>query len=255
MTAITPAGASVTAWMRLPTLAVLLAACNADAPPAPPVVAPPPPVVVPPVVVARPTPPPNTAGVCRADPKVAGVADRDQPAAVAFCPAPMEMVRGNGLDIIKEPKVKPAITPDWDLDAVRDYACAYACAAAGANAYLLAWSTYEDSRPLRMHNAAVIIEHSAKAGPPRWTVVVMYRRSANLWWNINTAVHSRARPLRDFDHRPTPVDVEAAMAQGGWTFDDGPDFPLRAGNVIDETWQLALGGSPTKTFPLKASGR
>src|SRR5439155_20650435 len=84
-----------------------------------------------------------------------------------------------------------------------------------------------------------------------WTVVVMYRRAFNAWWNIATGPHSRVRPLRDFPKRPTPADVEAILDDNGWGYTDRGDSKLLAGNMIDENWALALGGKPTR----RAAGR
>lgn len=158
----------------------------------------------------------------------------------------MEWVRGNGMARYKGPAVTPSVVPAWDLDGLRDYACAYACAAPGATAYLLGWNIIEDARPLRNENAAFVVEHAATAGAPKWTVVVMYRRAFNPWWNIATGPHSRVRPLRDFSSRPTPADVEAMLDDNGWSYAARDDFKLLAGNMIDENWQLALGGKPTR---------
>jgi hypothetical protein len=128
----------------------------------------------------------------------------------------------------------------------RALTCAYACAGPGATAYLLGWNIIEDDRPLRNENAAFVVEHASTAGAPKWTVVVMYRRAFNPWWNIATGPHSRVVPLRDFPSRPTPADVEAVLDDTGWSYTDRGGFKLLAGNMIDENWQLALGGKPTR---------
>jgi hypothetical protein len=232
--------------MRRLALLAILAACGSEREPAPPTRTPPPSPKPVPAPVAGATSPAGTAGACRADPKVKGVEDRFQPVANAHCPDPMEWVRGNGMDDYKGPAVTPSVVPAWDLDGLRDYACAYACAAPGATAYLLGWNIVEDGRPLRNEDAVFVVEHAATTGAPRWTVVVMYRRAFNAWWNIATGAHSRVRPLREFPKRPTPADVEAILADTGWSYAGAPDFKLLAGNMIDENWQLALGGKPSK---------
>jgi hypothetical protein len=224
--------------MRLAVL-LLLVACGSDTKP---VSVTSPTVASEPVAAPVKAPPPGTVGVCRADPTVAGVEDRDQPATIAGCPEPMEMFRGNGHRQAELPKVVPSIVPDWDLAGVRDYACAYACAAPGAKAAMLAWSVLEDPRPLRNHYAAFLIDHSPS---PKWTVVVMYRHAVNAWWNIGGGIHSSSRPIHDFDHRPTVAEIEAVLDDNAWKFTDDGDGKLLAANVIDETWP----GPPERHFP------
>lgn len=217
--------------MRL-LVACMLVACSSKPRPAESRQEPPPPPVKPvPLPVAQPISPPGTSGPCRAEPKVKGVEARDQPAVTAHCPDPMEWVRGNGMADHKGPAVTPSVVPAWDLDAVRDYACAYACAAPGATARLLGWNIVEDARPLRGENAAFVVEHASTAGAPKWTIVVMYRRAFNAWWNIATGPHSRVHPLRDFPARPTPADVVEILDDNGWSYTDQGDFKLLAGNM------------------------
>ncbi|HEX4416882.1 MAG TPA: hypothetical protein VH165_03240 [Kofleriaceae bacterium] len=194
--------------------------------------------------------PPGTVGTCRANPpKVAGVDDGHQPVANAACPTPMEMSRGNGLDSVKDPPVSPSITPGWDLDATRDYACAYACAAPGSKAYLLGWSIEEDDRPLRNHHAAYLIEHASTEGPPKWTIVIMYRHSWNQWWNIITSMHSPTHAVIDAPRRPTVAETEQVLAENGWRYAADGGFKLLAAHMVDEAWSIALGGPPTQRFP------
>jgi hypothetical protein len=252
--------------VALPSLLALLAACHACAhagdPPAAPAVASgaapalvpavaQPVVAAPPAVAPRtPAPPAGTSAACEDHPaKVAGLDDRRQPLEIAACPDVMDMVRGNGIDFSHDPAMTPSVTPNWDLAAMHAFACAYACAGTGATALLLAWYAVEDSRPLRNHYAAYVVEHPATAGRATWTVVVMYRHSWNLWWNILTGPHVRERPVRKFSHRPTVAEVEAVLAENRWTYTGDPDFKLLAGNVIEENWLSALGGPATKFFP------
>src|SRR5262245_58484532 len=133
-------------------LLLLAAACGSSQPSSPgPAPAPPPTATAP----AAKQPPPNTRGACRDNPKVAHVEDRFQPQAIAACPDVLEMSRGDGVGkTTGAPAIAKAATPDWDLAAMRDYACAYACAPGGSTASLLAWSALEDERPLRNHYAA-----------------------------------------------------------------------------------------------------
>jgi hypothetical protein len=172
-------------------------------------------------------------GDCAADPQVTGVDPGHQPAAISGCPNPMEMTRGNGLGRNVFPAVTPSVTPDWDLDGTRAYACAYACAPAGATAAMLAWSIFEDPRPLRNHYAAYLV---ANVPAKKWTVVVLWRHAINLWWNIGGGVHDPARPIHDFDHAPSADEIEAVLDDNRWKRADEGDFKLLAGNMIDETW-------------------
>jgi hypothetical protein len=218
--------------VRVTPLVVCLAAlaCGSDArveppPPPKPAVTTPPPTPVPP----SPTIAPGTGGACRDKPKLAGLDDRDQPAAVAFCPNPLEMVRGNGMAGDHDPPV-PATTPPWDADAVRDYACAYACATPKAQAYLLGYLATADQ-----HEAAYLIEHGTDEAAPKWTVVVMYKRTFNRWWNIHTGFHVRSRPIHTFPRRPRPSEVRHVLIENGWG---------ASGTMIDANWTIALGGPP-----------
>ncbi len=199
------------------------------------------------VAAAAPAAPPGTTGTCRTLPDLAG--DRDAPAAVAFCPDPMSMSRGDGIGRSSGPSPTPSIVPAWDLDALRDYACAYACAPAGAHAYLLAWHTDEDSRPLRNDHALFVVEHPAGGKPRTWTLLVMYRHSWNKWWNIPSSRHGRALPIATLDRRPTAAQIDAFLDRNGWSFTDSGGFAITAGNVIDELWPIATGAPATRHFP------
>ena len=213
--------------VRPVVICLVVAACGSDAR-----VEPPAPLPVARDIDAAPPPPalaPGTGGACRDKPKLAGLEDRDQPAAIAFCPNPLEMVRGNGMSGDHDPPV-PATMPPWDQDALRDYACAYACATAGAQAYLLGYQASPEH-----HDAAYLIEHGPDEGAPKWTVVVMYKRTFNAWWNINTGPHVRTRPIYTFPRRPRPADVRHVLLANGWGV---------SGTMIDENWKIALGGPP-----------
>ena len=206
---------------------VIVAACGSDAGVDPP---PPKPVVV--RSIDAPPPPsvaPGMGDACRDNPKLAGIDDRDQPAAVAFCPNPLEMVRGNGMAGDHPPPV-PATMPPWDQDALRDYACAYACATPRGHAYLLGYLASVDQ-----HEAAYLIEHGPDEEAPKWTVVVMYKPPFNRWWNINTSPHTRARPIYTFPRRPRPAEVRHVLIVNGWGV---------SGTMLDDNWQTALGGPP-----------
>jgi len=217
---------------------ILAAACGSSSPAASP--PPPSPAPAAPVAIAKKQPPPNTRGTCRDDPHVDKVEDRFQPKAIASCPNVREYHRGDGVGkTTGAPAMTQTVTPDWDLVGLRDYACAYACAPAGATASLLAWSAYEDDRPLRNHTAAFLVEQAHK-----WTVVVMYRHAFNEWWNIATSFHSRSTPVVELDHAPTTEELTAALAQAGWSWSAPAGFKLLAGNVIDEVWP----SPPTERF-------
>jgi hypothetical protein len=139
------------------------------------------------------------------------------------------MVRGNGLAGDHEPPVS-ATTPPWDQDALRDYACAYACATPRAQAFLLGYLASANQ-----HEAAYLIEHGPDEDAPKWTVVVMYKRTFNRWWNINTGPHVRTRPIYTFPRRPRPSEVRHVLIANGWGV---------SGTMIDENWKIALGGPP-----------
>src|SRR5580704_5014279 len=115
--------------MRI-ALVVLVAACSAEPAATHPVA--PEPARAP--VVANTAPAaaaiPGTTGTCEADPKVDGVDDNRRPVAIAGCPAPMDMSRGNGFSSDPYPTVTPGPLPAWDLAGTLAYACAYACAPA-----------------------------------------------------------------------------------------------------------------------------
>jgi hypothetical protein len=210
--------------------------CNSAAP----IVTPPTPPTVTRPVVAPPKHPAGAVGKCSPAPVVAGIEARDQPAAIAGCPDVLELSRGNGMgDSRGQPAVTPTVMPPWDNAAARDYACAYACSSSGT-ASLLAWSVFEDDRPLRNHYAAYLVDDSAK-----WTVVVMYRHAFNAWWNIYTSFHSRARPVQTFDHKPSADEIDAVLDNNAWKRADDGGFKLLAGNVIEETWP----GTPQHKFP------
>jgi hypothetical protein len=217
--------------MRLPLAFTLLVACHSADPQSAPQVAP----VSAPAIAAAPSTaaPPGTIGTCAADSQVTGVDPGHQPAAISACPNPMEMSRGNGLGRNVFPTVTPSVTPDWDLDGTRAYACAYACAPAGATAAMLAWSIFEDPRPLRNHYAAYLV---ANAPAKKWTVVVLWRHAINLWWNIGGGFHDPARPIHDFDHAPSADEIEAVLDDNQWKLADDGGFKLLAGNMIDQAW-------------------
>lgn len=193
-------------------------------------------------------PPEGTTGVCPAmKPPSASPDDDPTPAEIANCPDVDELFRGDGLgESDALPPVSPSIVPDWDLAHVREFACAYACAPEGSKVHLLAWSVIQDRRPLRNHNAVLVVEH---AGGTRWTGVVMYRHATNAWWNVNISFHSPAEPIVDYDHRPTPDEIYALLDDNGWQWAPDEDWDLPAGNVIDELWPVATGAAATKHFP------
>jgi hypothetical protein len=181
----------------------------------------------------------------------------DSPADVAHCPDVEEMMRGNGMSAATGlPKITPSAMPPWDVEQMRAFACAYACASSDADAYLLAWSVVEDRRPLRNHNAVYAIAHPApRAGDPpspAWTVVIMYRHADNTWWNINNGIHGHARPVTRFARRPTVKHIDKLLDLDDWMFDHearSEGFRILAGNVIQEVWPTATGGDPTRFFP------
>ena len=150
---------------------------------------------------------------------------------VARCPDPMAWSRGDGLGMSDSlPLVKATPLPP-DLEASRSFACAYACATKGAAAHLLAWSIIEDSRPLRNHNAAFLVEDPMKI--PKWSVVVMYRHATNTAWNIDVSMHSRSRPLVKFDDKPSWNLVAGVMREDRWQTQDEPDgFKILAGATL-----------------------
>jgi hypothetical protein len=239
-------------WMHLVGLA--LAACSSNTqpppvarrvPPTDPAPAAPPPDAAPPAPVAT----GSISGPCRAQPAPTG--DRRAPHEVAACPDPTAMHRGDGIPTTEgAPKVTPTKLPPWDLETDRDFACAYACAANGATAHLLAWSIIEDDRPLRNHNAAFLVEDPS--APEKWTVVVMYRHATNTWWNIDASFHSRSEPIVHFKDRPSARQVDDVLARNRWMYDheiyDG-GFMVLAGNVIDDVWTTALRGPSPRHFP------
>ena len=194
--------------------------------------------------------PAGSSGVCRS-PKKKADAGAGSPEAMASCPDPTEYVRGDGIEVGKGlPAVKPTAMPPWDLDAVREFACAYACAPPGSAAHMLAWHVIEDSRPLRNHNAVFAVEHATTK--PKWSVVVMYRHATNVWWNIHVSFHSPARPVRAFDHAPTDAEVASMLDENDWQFEHAKDasgFQILAGNVIDPLWKAVTGRAPSRSFP------
>jgi hypothetical protein len=191
--------------------------------------------------------PPGSTGRCR---KAAADAGAESPAALAGCPDVLAYVRGDGIETSAGlPKVSPSVMPDWDLDALRDFACAYACAPAGSAAHLLAWSVVEDDRPLRNHNAVFAIEHAAPAAKPKWSVVVMYRHATNAWWNIEVSFHSRARPVRHGPRAPSSATLHAILDENRWQWAEADGFRVLAGNTIDPLWTLVTGEAPTRLFP------
>ena len=174
--------------------------------------------------------PPGTAGTCRALPK-----DSE-----TNCPQPMDVVRGDGVGTSPDaPKVSKTVLPPWDMDAMRDWACAFACANEGADAYLLAWSIIEDDRPLRNHNAAFVVRHK---DAPKWTVVVMYQHAFNKAWNINVNFHTPSvRPIVDFPAKPSAKEIDDVITATNWQWGgDHFGFRVLAGNVIDELWQIVV---------------
>jgi hypothetical protein len=201
----------------------------------------------PPVASSRPSapapPPPATVGSCAADASAADVDADHQPAAIAGCPSPMEMVRGNGIKRSSADPIEPTALPGWDLPATLAYACAYSCAPAGAHASLLAWSTYGDDRPLRNDYAAYLV---SEPDAHRWTVVAMWRHDFNKWWNIAGDFHAPRRPIHAFDHAPSAAELDGVLTGNDWTFAaDQGGFKLLAGNMIDENWPAA----PPHHFP------
>jgi hypothetical protein len=176
----------------------------------------------------------------------------------AHCPRPMEYVRGDGISDARAlgPIVTGAPLPDWNVDELFAFGCAYACATPGAEAHLLMWSIIEDSRPLRNHNAFMLVHDEAKDEP--WSLVQMYRHATNRWWNIEVSFHSPARAILRFTDRPTADDVRAMLELNEWqwvdeTYNNGerevPGFAVKAGNVLDQVWLTALGAPPVAQFP------
>jgi len=194
--------------------------------------------------------PAGSSGACRVPPN-ADAGYPESPTAVAGCPDVYELSRSDGIDVGDHlPTVKPTEMPEWSLDALRDFACAYACAPVGSAAHLLAWNVIQDQRPLRNHNAVFAIEHATVPPRVKWSVVVMYRHATNTWWNIAVSFHSRARPIRNFSHAPTAAETLALLDENGFQLaaeNDG--FHVLAGNVIDPLWKLVTGEAPTRFFP------
>lgn len=205
---------------------------------------------------AGPARPASASGLCRASPSDAGAAG------YAHCPDPMEWSRGDGISHRSAlPPVQPSVLPPDDMDGLRDFACAYACALPGSRAHLVAWNVIEDDRPLRNHQAAFVIEQlrprssspdAGLADTSTHTVVVMYRHAFNAWWNIAVSFHSPARPIRHLDHRPTTRELLAVLDNNRWDWVDEPragGFRLLAGNIVDTEWQAATGEAPTRFHP------
>lgn len=173
------------------------------------------------------------------------------PADLARCADVAGLMRGDGIAVPGAlPPVSPSALPPWDLDGLRDFACAYACAKPGATAYLLAWYVDERGSTRRDHHAALVVAQPAAAGAaPVWTVIVTYRHAKHAWWSLDWSDTSLPRPLHYFDHRPTPAEVYAVLDENRWRFTGDEDWPLLAGNVIDTAWPLATGAPATRFYP------
>jgi hypothetical protein len=210
--------------MRL-IFVVLAVGCGSSGSPAPS----PPPLANTPPPVATKQPPANTRGACRDNPKVGNVDDQHQPQTIASCPNVLEYHRGDGIGkTTGAPAMTKAITPDWDLVAMRDFACAYACARG---------STASLSRGARSKTIArCAILRGVSRPTAEVDVVVMYRHAFNEWWNISTSFHSRSTPIVELAHKPTTDELTAALGGAGWSWTGDGRFKLLAGNVIDDVW-------------------
>jgi hypothetical protein len=188
--------------------------------------------------------------VCRIPPN-ADAGYPESPSEVANCPDVYELSRADGIEVGDHlPVVKPSVLPAWDLDALRDFACSYACAPVGSAAHLLAWNVIEDDRPLRNHNAVFAVEHATLPSRPKWSIVVMYRHATNQWWNIALSFHSPKRPVRSFSHAPSAGEISGMLDENEWQFAASHHgFRLLAGNVIDPLWGLVAGEPPTRFHP------
>ncbi|MCA9712655.1 MAG: hypothetical protein KDK70_42900, partial [Myxococcales bacterium] len=166
---------------------------------------------------------------------------------------PARCVQGDGLGISREPlpPVDPAATvPPWDLRAMHRSARRYASAPPHAGTALLGWSIVEDDRPLRNHNAVVLVEH--RKGK-RYSVVTLYRHAVNEAWNIDNSLHSSNRPVVAFDHRPTAAEVEQVLTRNGWQLEGEPEgFAVLAGTMPAATWVEWLGAAPSVTIRVTA---
>ncbi len=197
----------------------------------------------PPPVVSEPT-------LSVDDPRLVGASGVCTVARKGDCPDVGDLMAGDGVPVKKLPPVTPSILPSWDLVRARDFACSYACAPVGSKAHLVAWSVIEDDRPLRNHNALFAIEHVTEAGPPKWTLVDMYRHATNDGWNIHVNFHMQTRPVVPYDHAPKNAEVYEMLETNGWQWDQGVHgFRLLAGNVIDPEWKAVTGTAPGRMFP------
>lgn len=163
------------------------------------------------------------------------------------CPDPRDIVRGDGLGVDPQPApVARGRLPAWDLEALYETARLLACAPGDAPVRLMAWFVMEDDRPLRNDNALLLVE-DAKASPPRYSLVTVYRHATNHEWNTIGSFHDRREPVRTHDHRPTRAEVDAFLDQAEWTFADAWGKVI-AGNVVDSEWQAATGEAPWRSF-------
>ncbi len=153
---------------------------------------------------------------------------------------------GIGTSEALPPPPKHGRLPAWDLDLLASGARHFACADANAEVTLLAWSIETDDRPLRNHNALVLVETRVN-GAPIYTAVAMYRHATNKSWNVSRGYHSRSRPVRRFAHRPTTADLDAFVAQSKFQYVSGYGRVVR-GNVLDDHWRRATGEKPTLHF-------
>ena len=200
---------------------------------------------------------PGAVGLCPdvegAEPSGRGDGDRT-PADVSDCPRPRGF-RGDGLGMPDKPLGPPPIAPlpEWDLAAVREFACAYACAVPGATANLLAWYVIEDDRPLRNHSALVLIEH---VSDDKWTLVQMYRHATNKWWNVAYSFHSPAEPITHYKERPTSQEIDDFLDLNEWEFEGSGNWKILAGNVLDSVWERLWAPSrPVTSRPESSADR
>jgi hypothetical protein len=143
--------------------------------------------------------------------------------------------------------VSPSREPPFEAEHMAQAARGFACASPSSIVTLLAWAIVQDDRPLRNHDALMMIEDIVD-GRPLYTVVSMYRHATNRDWGIAVSFHDPSSPMRRFARRPTTADLDAFIDQSSFAMVD-PFGPLLAGNVLDANWRAVTGEAALRRFP------
>jgi hypothetical protein len=148
----------------------------------------------------------------------------------------------------------------WSLE---DISKATPLSTAGGRVYVLAWKVVQDERPVRVERCLVMRVLDLNDGDGRWILAHLARRpdEDNPEWRVATS-HISGKPgtkyfpgltvrhYKRFKDQTGNKDVYASLSKEevAWSFGQDTDCKFVGCAVCENSWQAALGESPTLFF-------